>query len=108
MADQKPYKEGTVKLTWVDPIDYTILNSRMFNSVDEAIANKGDLGDNWLIMQLEKTDGNQYEWKLLPYGQYKSYINGMRVSDNPFLKFGSIALMGLGVVFLFKLATIKK
>ena len=34
-----PYKLGTIKLTWIDPNDYTILESKMYDSVEEALKN---------------------------------------------------------------------
>ena len=34
-----PYKLGTIKLTWINPTDYTILESKMFDSVEEALKN---------------------------------------------------------------------
>ena len=34
-----PYELGTIKLTWINPSEYTILESKMFDSVDEALQN---------------------------------------------------------------------
>lgn len=97
-----PYKKGTIKLTWIDPKDYKKLNSRMFNSVNEALKNLPESkGNNWLIFQLNTTDGNNYTWDLLPYGKYKGYENGMKIRDNKFIYYGSIALMIMGGIFLF-------
>ena len=34
-----PYDLNTIKLTWIKPDDYTILHSKMFDSLDEALKN---------------------------------------------------------------------
>ena len=96
-----PYKKGTIKLTWIDPDNYKILNGKMFDSVDEALINiPKSKGDNWLIFKLIKTDGKEYNWELLPYGKYKGYENGMKLRDNKLLYYGSISLMLLGAFYL--------
>jgi hypothetical protein len=102
MADL-PYSEGTIKLTWIDPKNYTILNSAMFETIDGAISKAPKDNDNWLLFKLETTDGLNYTWKLLPYGQYKEYISGMKFRDNPFLYYGTLALMILGAFSIVKL-----
>lgn len=105
-----PYQEGTIKLTWIKPSDYTILNSKMFDSVEDALISAKDmkLGTDFLIMKLKETDGNQYQWVVLPYGDYKPYVTGMKISDSPIIKYGSLALMGLGVVYLVNLISKKR
>ncbi len=102
--EDKPYKEGTIKFTWISPNDYNYLNRVMYDTVQEAIDNRKKfvLDERWLIMKLIKTDGNQYEWKLLPYGQYKSYRNGMIVRDNKLLYYGSVLLMIYGGYAIFQ------
>jgi hypothetical protein len=104
MAENLPYRDGTIKLTWIEPSNYKVLHSQMFNSVSEALNNlpKKQLGKNWLLFKLTKSDGIKYEWELLPYGQYVGYINGMKLRDNPILKYGSIALMIFGGYALYK------
>ena len=95
--DNLPYKRGTIKLTWIDPKDYTILNSRMFTNLQDAklsVPQTKSKGNNFLFFQLNETDGNNYSWKLLPYGKHKEYVNGMKLKDNPFFKFG-IPLLAL-------------
>jgi hypothetical protein len=105
-----PYKAGTIKLTWIDPRDYSILNGQMFDSLDQALdsAKTRNLGENWLVFQLRQTDGNRYEWDLLPYGKHKGYIQGMKLRDNPVLKFAVIALMAYGAYSLIKTLFVKK
>ena len=110
MAEQdKPYSEGTVKLTWIDPMDNSVLHSRMYNSeaeakgaVEQAKARGGNR-KNWMMFELSKTDGNQYEWKLLPQGNYKKYLRGMKLDDKMIIKVGVGFLMLMGVIYLGKL-----
>ena len=98
------YAKGTIKLTWINPKNYSILESEMFKSVSEALANlPKSKGNNWLIFELIDTDGKKYNWKLLPYGKYKGYLWGMKLRDNPILRYGSVFLMIYGVYALYNL-----
>ena len=98
---EKPYQEGTIKLTWIDPENYKILNGKMYDTIDEALKNIPESkGNNWLLFKLIKTDGKEYNWELLPYGKYKGYERGMKYRDNKLLYFGGIALMLFGAYFL--------
>jgi hypothetical protein len=110
MEDNLPYKIGTIKLTWIDPNDYTILESKMFNSVDEAIKNiPSEVKDNeFMIFELIKSDGKAYEWKLLPYGIHKRFVQGMEFRDNKLYYYGSMVLGVLGAFYLLKLIFSKK
>jgi hypothetical protein len=106
--ERLPYSKGTIKLTWINPSDYSILESKMFNSIKEALANiPASRGNNWLLFQLVETDGTQYKWKLLPYGKHRGYINGMKLRDNPVLKYGAIALMIYGAYSLYQLMMVE-
>jgi len=98
-----PYSVGTIKLTWINPSNYKVLESQMFNSVREALANlPKSKGNNWLIFELKETDGKKYKWNLLPYGKHKGYINGMKLRDNPIIKYGLIGLVILGALSLYR------
>ena len=100
-----PYKLGTIKLTWINPSDYTILESKMFDSVDEALKNipTGINKEDFMIFKLIKTDGTAYEWKLLPYGNHSEFIRSMEFRNNKFIFYGSIALSIIGAIFVLKL-----
>jgi len=104
MAQEKlPYKIATIKLTWINPKNYKILESKMFNSVSEALANiPASKGNNWLLFKLVESDGMQFKWELLPYGKHKGYVNGMKLRDNPILKYGFIALALFGAYSVYK------
>ena len=56
MEKELPYKVGTIKLTWIDPNDYTNLESKMFDSVDDALKNiPSEIKDNeYMIFELKK------------------------------------------------------
>jgi hypothetical protein len=100
-----PYKIGTIKLTWISPNDYTILQSRMFDSVSEALKNipKNIKKDEYMIFELIETDGSYYEWKLLPYGNHNSFVRSMEFRDNKLLYYGSMSLALLGALYVIKL-----
>ncbi len=95
--DEKPYKEGTIKLTWTDKTDYTVLNSTMFNSIEEAMLKKDMFysGKDFLLMELIKTDGNSYSWSVLPYGDFKNYKAGMHILDNKWKYLIGVGLIGV-------------
>jgi hypothetical protein len=59
--------------------------------------------ENWMIFKLEQTDGVNYSWKLLPYGQYKEYISGMKFRDNKILYYGALALTIYGAYSVLKM-----
>ena len=103
MADELPYSVGTYKLTWIDPKNYEILNSAMFETIEGALSKVPKDNENWLLFRLESTDGINYTWKLLPYGQYKEYINSMKLSDNPIIRYGAIALIIFGAYSIIRM-----
>ena len=100
-----PYKIGTIKLTWINPNDYTLLESKMFGSVSEALHNVplNIKPNEFMLFELVKTDGEAYEWKLLPYGVSKRFVKSMEFRDNKYLYYGSMLLGVLGGVYLLKL-----
>jgi hypothetical protein len=103
-----PYRNGTIKLTWINPSDYSILESSMHPNLQDALSNlPKSKGNNWLVFQLVESDGVKYKWKLLPYGKYRGYINGMKLRDNPLLKYGAIALMLYGAYSLYKMIMVE-
>jgi len=102
-----PYNKGTIKLTWINPKDNTILESSMFSSVGEALKNlPADIEpNNFLIFELYQTDGKKYKWKLLPYGRYSQYKYGMEFFDNDLIFYSTITLTLIGVIFILKFVT---
>jgi hypothetical protein len=101
--NELPYSKGTIKLTWIDPSNYEILNSAMFETIEGALSNVPKNNENWMIFKLEQTDGVNYSWKLLPYGQYKEYISGMKFRDNKILYYGALALTIYGAYSVLKM-----
>ena len=108
MSEELPYSKGTIKLTWINPKDNTILESAMYQSVDEALKNipKTIKKNDFLIFELVSTDGVQYKWKLLPYGRYAQYKYGMEFFDNDFIFYGAVAVGVFGIYSLMKVLKI--
>lgn len=102
MKEETIYPVGTIKLTWIDDLNNSILHSKMYKSVDEALKNTQSK-KNWLIFNLKSVDGDNYTWDLLPYGTSKKYQLGMSFVDNKILMLSSLTLVGLGVFYVFKL-----
>jgi len=109
MVMNKPYKEGTIKLTWINLQDSTILESSMHNSIEHALetARKTQLGEKFLIMELIITNGKQYKWKLLPYGEFKEYIVGMKFKKSILLKITTFSLIFLGTLYIYNILSKK-
>jgi hypothetical protein len=71
-----PYKNGTIKLTWINPSDFSELSSEIFETLKDALKNTKDKKD-WLVFRLNDYNGKKIKWiwELLPYGKSKKYIN---------------------------------
>ena len=94
------YPIGTLKVTWLNKEDFTILRSQMFKeeNIDQAIdfGKKMSGGKDFMIFQLmEKPTKDAYVWKLLPYGSSKRFINTMQNTDS--IIFKGVVLLGLGL-----------
>ena len=77
------YGAGTVKLTWINPSDYSVLESKMFPKDKLRQALEESKGKNkWMIFELKSTEGDQYSWSLLPYGEAKSFVRTMKFRDS--------------------------
>lgn len=96
------YQKGTIKLTWIDPKDFTILESSMYDNVEDALKDIGDK-KNWMIFELSEVDGDRYSWKLLPYGKYSSFVNGMKFRESGFYGITIIGISALAIFGLYKL-----
>lgn len=104
MNENLPYSKGTIKLTWINRKDNTLLESSMHDSVEDALINvpKNIKKNDILIFELVETDGNSYKWKLLKYGRYYQYKYGMDVFDNDILFYGIIGLTIFGAYSFLK------
>jgi hypothetical protein len=70
-----PYKVAYVK-------DKTnILYARMFDKIEVALDFAHKLPGRWLLFQKIGHDNDDYAWKLLPYGAYKSYKAGIKLEN---------------------------
>ncbi len=83
------YKIGTIKVAWVES-DPEYFSSQMFapDQLNEAVA-FGERVKDYMVMQLIKTDGDYYRWRLLKYGGYKQLISGTNVKRKLQKIFGS-------------------
>lgn len=73
------YALGTLKVAWVEK-DPLFLSSLMFKPNEIAQAEAfGKSKGNFMIMKLVGQQGDTYRWELLPYGEYKGYLNGMKM-----------------------------
>jgi hypothetical protein len=101
------YSAGTIKLVWIPKENYTIMESKMFDSIEDATSYANSVGrKDYMLMSLIETKDHYYKWKVLPYGKYNSYKYGMKISESPIIKFGSAFLIVFGAYSLFK--SIKK
>jgi len=91
------YEIGTLKLTWINPNDYTLLESQMYypNELKKALRDSESKPD-WMLFQLVSTKDDGYQWKLLPYGTYKSFVRSMKWRNNPWTPLILVAGIGLG------------
>jgi len=101
------YEIGTLKLTWINPQDYSILESKMFNknALKEALEYAKNKPD-WMLFELKRTQDNEYQWKLLPFGEAKRFITSMKWQNSWLMPFVSIAILGFAGYGIYK--TIKK
>ena len=54
-----------------------MLYSKFFNTINEATSFGHSLKDEWLVFEKKASTNIDYSWKLLPYGNYKAYQNGL-------------------------------
>ena len=95
------YKIGTIKVAWTTPNNYNELNSRMFDSVEEAESFAAGMKD-YMLMRLIENEGDYYKWEVLPYGNYKSYKAGMVISENIVIFTVLAAALGYGLYRMLK------
>ena len=91
------YRLGTLKLTWINPNDFTILESQMYDSDElEKALREAESKPDLMLFQLMSTKDDGYQWKLLPYGTYKSFVRSMKWRKSDWTTFILIAGIGLG------------
>jgi hypothetical protein len=91
------YEVGTIKMTWTEN---GRLNSMMYNSVDEALAD-AEGKENRLLMRLVSVQGDNYSWELLPYGSYGVAKAGMIVNNNMLIRLTLSFLLVYGIYSLY-------
>ena len=98
------YEIGTIKLTWINPSDFTILESRMYkkDELQKALADAKSKPD-FMLFTLLNVQGDQYQWKLLPYGEANRFVYSMQISKSPMAAYAGIAIVGLALYGTYKL-----
>jgi hypothetical protein len=95
------YPIGTLKLTWINSNDYTVLDSMMFKpeELDKAL-NEADKKKDWMIFQLTWNKDDAYSWKLLPYGTADEFVRSMKIKDSLLIPYLAIAGAGLFIYLI--------
>jgi hypothetical protein len=98
------YEVGTIKLTWINPSDFTILESRMYKKEDlkKALEDAKSKPD-FMLFTLLSVNGDEYRWKLLPYGEADRFVRSMQLSKSAFIPYLGIATLGLALYGAYKL-----
>lgn len=103
------YPIGTLKLTWVNPQNFTTLESKMFR-VDELPTLMDEVQRNkikkFLVFKLVENDQNYYKWELQPQGNFKEFNFGMSIYENRFYQVLILGILGFAFYGIYK--TIKK
>lgn len=98
------YEIGTIKLTWINPNNFKILESKMFSKDDlEKAIQEGNKLGKFMIFELSSTSNDEYEWKLLDYGQSKDFVRSMQFRENPLAKMIVLGIVGLSIYGAYKL-----
>lgn len=99
------YSSGTLKLTWIDPKDYTILKSVMFkkDELQKALQAAKPLGNDFMLFELVETKNDAYTWKLLPYGDARRFVTTMKVYDNFLFKPLVVSSIFLAIYGVYKI-----
>lgn len=72
-------EKGTVKVAWVDAKDPDIMESKMYEDLDTALAEAR--GKTFMLMELEDSGGDYYKWRVLPYGEYEKFKGLVSLND---------------------------
>lgn len=105
------YKVGTIKLTWINPKDYALLESKMFPKGAVEQMRKYVEANNlkkYMAFELVATKNDEYEWRLLPYGQADMFLFHMKAQDS-LIAWGVFAIVvGFSVYGMYKLYQVTK
>ncbi len=100
------YEIGTLKLTWINSKDYSLLESKMFpkgglESVKQY-ANRNNLKET-MLFELVATKNDEYEWRLLPFGSANKFLFHMKAQDSLIAQGIFAAIIGFSVYGMYKL-----
>jgi len=97
------YQPGILKLTWINPSDFSVLESMMFDKNNLQGALKvAESKPNFMLFQLTETKGDYYKWKLLPYGEAKRFLFQMKAHHSKMMYFVGLALLGFAGYGIYK------
>lgn len=92
------YSKGTIKLVWIPEDNYSLMESKMFDSVTEALNYAKAVGrTDFMLMSLIQTKDHYYQWRVLPYGSFTGYKLGMSIFKNKIVLTALVALTGYGL-----------
>lgn len=77
----------------------SVLYSKMFDKIEVALDFAHKLTGRWLLFQKIGHDGDDYAWKLLPYGAHASYKIGVSMDK---IKVIIVVLLALVVIYFAK------
>lgn len=96
------YDKGTIKLTFLSPNDYTVLESAMYDTVEQALEKAKGVKD-FLIFRLDEVVGDAYKWKMLPYGSSQQFLSGVKIKNSSFAHLMVATVLGLAIYGVFKM-----
>jgi hypothetical protein len=99
------YEIGTIKLTWINPKDVTLLESKMYKKEDlQKALDDAKSKPDFMIFTLVKTGRkDEFQWKLMPYGEADRFVRSMQLSKNPIIPYLGIVVAGLALYGAYKL-----
>jgi len=77
------YTLGTLKLTWISPNDFSVLESTMFDKNNLSGALKlAESKPNFMLFELTETKGDFYKWDLHYLGSPRMVFTKQSNDDN--------------------------
>ena len=94
---------GTIKLTWINPDDLSILESAMFDKKNlQGALEMGKTKPDFMVFQLIENKDAYYKWQLLPYGEANRFLFNMKMSKNILVPYAVITLLGFAAFGIYK------
>jgi hypothetical protein len=98
------YEIGTVKLTWINPKDYTLLESKMYKKEDlQKALSDAKTKPDFMLFTLLNTKGDEYQWKLMPYGKANKFVQSMQLSKSTIVPYVAMGILGFAMYGIYKI-----